>query len=195
MGFLRKLLGKFGQSKQKRDKTKERFETHYNKVEGSTLSRCVIGLAMAWADDEKVINEVRSYSKIDRATFLMTWESSVMWCIQQALDAKGIMREEIQSQMTAIQHYYAKHAVYEPNTFEVIFNQTRDLLDNMKPAPETGVIWPIAYLIAAAGLSGRSLTTPPMGFEFGMYVALSMKCIMESMEKLVDFAQKREISV
>jgi hypothetical protein len=111
--------------------------------------------------------------------FIMTYECFVMWALKRGMDSV-LERKVVESAVVALQQHFAKHAWYQPDVFEKIWDQIQNLMPLTLRPTDKGIIYPAAEMIEAANQAGYPLD--PMiaaDLDFGMHVLMVIQPLAE----------------
>jgi hypothetical protein len=151
----------------------KRLKEHCAVAQGSDRERLFIAAAMCELENEMVQKECGKLPADQQKIFLMTYECFLMWSLKFGFE-KVLNPEDTKSAVVALQKHFARHACYEPETFEKIWAKMQETMPSaMIPKGDLGVAWPVFEMTQAATLAGFELT-PPLDYRFGCHIIFTM---------------------
>jgi hypothetical protein len=149
--------------------TGDRLKHHFEQAEGLEFERVCIAAAMSAIEQKRL-----ELSPSDQAIFMIAYECAVMWFLTRAMQ-ELLKPDEIESVVLAIKGHFAKHAWYETEAFEKIWNKMQiDMPVAIKPDDRCPP-YPLAGMIMAVQGAGYPLDVNKLlSLKFGLYVGVRL---------------------
>jgi hypothetical protein len=159
---------------QPKDPGLARLQHHFLLAEGSESQRFAIAAAMSAIEEDLVERQRTKLSSEKQTVFMMTYECFVMWSIKRGMDAV-LKSEQVTQVVVAMHQHFAKHAWYQPDAFERIWDQMQVLMPMALRPDDTGIIYPVTEMIEAANQAGYPLDHMiGADGEFGIHVVMEI---------------------
>jgi hypothetical protein len=127
-------------------------------------------------EDEKVREHRLLLSPEDQTVFMMSYECFVMWCLREGMQSL-LNPGEIESGVMGMQGHFAKHAWYQPEAFEKIWDK---MCIMMPKAMSLVPPFPLAEMIMAVQAAGYSFEIVKLtSLQFGMYLGCKIPVLVE----------------
>jgi hypothetical protein len=154
-----------------------RGRQHYSAAEGSDVERfAIVGLMMA-IETEDVVAERQKLTQANQTIFMLGYECCMMWAIKSGAE-KVLKPEQVTSLVLAMKRHLAKHAWYQAEAIEKIWNRVEVMMPmamNMNYGPDAPPPYPPAELHIALDQAGYPLDKKAgVNVKFGMCMLLMM---------------------